>query len=227
MPCRRSFDALVLKLAELAEGFGDGVERRHHAFFELGFHRRHRDGLFVVELAVAVGFSGGFAGIFFASAASASSASALGELGDFRGFGSTRPSAFTPGADWGTMPISAGVGAFKIDDVAQQDLLLTQFVAPHHDGFERQRAFAETRGSSRRGRLRCAWRWRFRLRALSSSTEPISRRYMRTGSSVRSASSRVLVTATLVVVSSRVATTGLCPALLPRRLRLLLRCRRR
>jgi len=39
----------------------------------------------------------------------------------------------------------------------------------------------------------------------SNSTEPISRRYMRTGSSVRSASSRVLVTAGLAA-SSRTAT---------------------
>ncbi len=36
------------------------------------------------------------------------------------------------------------VGRFEIDDVAQQHALLAQFLAPHHDGLERQRAFAQS-----------------------------------------------------------------------------------
>ena len=35
------------------------------------------------------------------------------------------------------------IGRFEIDDVAQQHALFAQFLAPHHDGFERQRALAQ------------------------------------------------------------------------------------
>ena len=39
--------------------------------------------------------------------------------------------------------VGAGVGRFQVDDVAQEDFSLVQFVAPDDDGLERQRAFAQ------------------------------------------------------------------------------------
>ena len=39
--------------------------------------------------------------------------------------------------------VGAGVGRFEIDDVAQEDLAVVQFVAPDDDGLEGQRAFAQ------------------------------------------------------------------------------------
>ena len=41
------------------------------------------------------------------------------------------------------LAVGAGVGRFEIDDLAQQDLVVDQFVAPDDDGLEGQRAFAQ------------------------------------------------------------------------------------
>ena len=41
------------------------------------------------------------------------------------------------------LAVGAGIGRFEIDDVAQQNLAVVQFVAPDDDGLEGQRAFAE------------------------------------------------------------------------------------
>ena len=41
--------------------------------------------------------------------------------------------------------VGAGVGRFEIDDVAQENLAVVQFVAPDDDGLEGQRAFAKAR----------------------------------------------------------------------------------
>ena len=40
--------------------------------------------------------------------------------------------------------VGAGVGRFQVDDVAQEDFSLAQFVAPDDDGLEGQRAFAQS-----------------------------------------------------------------------------------
>ena len=70
------------------------------------------------------------------------------------------------------LAVGAGIGRFEIDDVAQQDLAVAQFVAPDDDGLEGQRAFAQARRSSPRGRPRCAWRWRFRPRGTAARPSP-------------------------------------------------------
>ena len=77
------------------------------------------------------------------------------------------------------------VGLLKVDDLAQQDAAVLQLVAPDHDGFEGQRALAQPRIIvSRPASMRLAMA--ISPSRESSSTEPISRRYIRTGSSVRS-----------------------------------------
>ena len=40
--------------------------------------------------------------------------------------------------------IGAGIGRFEVDDVAEEDLSLVQFIAPDDDGLERQRALAQS-----------------------------------------------------------------------------------
>ena len=40
--------------------------------------------------------------------------------------------------------VGAGIGRFQVDDVAQEDFSVAQFVAPDDDGLEGQRAFAQS-----------------------------------------------------------------------------------
>ncbi len=39
--------------------------------------------------------------------------------------------------------VGAGVGRFKVDDVAEEDFSLVQLIAPDDDGLEGERAFAK------------------------------------------------------------------------------------
>ena len=98
--------------------------------------------------------------------------------------------------------VGTGIGRFEIDDVAQQNFGCGELVAPDDDGLEGQRALAEALDHRLAAGLDALGDGDFAL-AESSSTEPISRRYMRTGSSVRSLPSRVLdLLATAVPVFS-------------------------
>ena len=67
--------------------------------------------------------------------------------------------------------------------------LVDQRVVPLRYRVAWSAGFRRARRSSSRARPRSAWRWRFRPRATAARPLPISRRYMRTGSSVRPMSS--------------------------------------
>ena len=95
------------------------------------------DGGLVVELAFAIVFSfaaGGFVSHVIAGRYGRGLRDGLGRR---RGLFAGQRLALRHDAHFGA------VGGFEIDDIAQQNLLLAQFIAPHHDGLERQRAFAE------------------------------------------------------------------------------------
>ena len=125
-------DILVLQAAQLLVGVGDPVEGFEHLGLEFGLHRRERYGILHI--------------VFFLE----------GVFGDRRLVESGRRIArrrgrrFAFGLRLGLsfrlrllLGFRAGVSGLKIDDFAQQNLVLDQFVAPDDDGLEGQRAFAQ------------------------------------------------------------------------------------
>ncbi len=144
-------DVLVLQPAQLLVGVGDAVERLQHLGLELGLHRGKRDGVFQIVLVVEpFGRGGRFA------------VEALGRRlrrgGGRDAFADLRGERLG-GAGRGhvdfrrLLAVRAGVGRFEIDDVAQQNLGVVQFVAPDDDGLEGQRAFAQARDHRLAARL--------------------------------------------------------------------------
>ncbi|MNU71706.1 hypothetical protein D3C71_611410 [compost metagenome] len=136
-------DLLILKLAQLLVGIGNGVERFHDLRTQFGFHRGKRKiGLVVVlfflfrRKAIAAHIShilvtcrrtqlAGLFLLFGGLAVSLDLFRAL-ELGSRLGF-------------------RTGIGRFEIDDLPQKRRALIQFVAPDDQRLERQRAFAKAR----------------------------------------------------------------------------------
>ncbi|QTK80944.1 RNA Polymerase Sigma Factor RpoS [Agrobacterium tumefaciens] len=134
---------LILKLAQLLVGIGDGIERFHDLRAQFGFHRSKRKvGLVVVlfflfrRQAVAThvrhilvaGRRAQLAGLFLLFGSLAVS------LDFFRALELRRSLGFR-----------AGIGRFEIDDLAQQRRAFVEFVAPDDQRLERQRAFAQAR----------------------------------------------------------------------------------
>jgi len=114
-------DQLVLQPAEGAEVGGHAVQHLHDAVAQLGFHGRDRQAAAIVEVVVVViafrrfrRFSLGLR-LFLL----------LGLAG--RGRGVHHP-----------------VGGVEVDDLAQQDAVVGQLLAPDHDGLESQGALAQT-----------------------------------------------------------------------------------
>src|SRR5262249_57715971 len=81
--------------------------------------------------------------------------------------------------------VGAGVGRFEVDDVAEEHFSVVEFVAPDEDGLEGERAFAQSSDHCLAASLNAFGDGDFTF-GERRSTELISRRYMRTGSSVRS-----------------------------------------
>ena len=167
---QRALDLLVLQLAELLVVGGDEVEGLEHLRLELRLHGGERKRileivLFVVEfflgdaLAILVVAGGrrcrGGRRVAVAAMTGRLAVHAFGQRLRRRGLG-----------------VRALIGGFEIDDVAEQNLAFVQLVAPDDDGLEGERAFAQARRSSPRGRPRCAWRWRSRPRATEARRSP-------------------------------------------------------
>ncbi|MNI21438.1 hypothetical protein D3C73_749630 [compost metagenome] len=112
-------DQLVLQLAELAEVGGDGVQHLHDAVAQLGFQGRDRHGAAVVEVVLV---------ILFAVAVGLARRLGRGRLVVRQGGG-----------------VEDAVGGVQVDDLAQQDAVVGQLLAPHHDGLEGQGALAQAR----------------------------------------------------------------------------------
>jgi len=112
-------DKFVLQLAIASEPVGDLVKLGQNAVTQFRFHGRHghRGGVILVVLIIVGGFA-----VF--------------------GFGFIRLVLFFLGLGFRRRVFRAVCG-LKVDQVAQQDALVHQLVAPHHHGFEGQRAFAK------------------------------------------------------------------------------------
>ena len=134
-------DILVLQAAQLLVGVGDAVEGFENLRLEFGFHRRQRNGILHI--------------VFFLEGVFGDRRFASSPAGGLRGAVErrlrSRPRAASASAAPGAvmsifgvlLAVGAGIGRFEIDDVAQQNLAVDQFVAPDDDGLEGQRAFAE------------------------------------------------------------------------------------
>ena len=118
-------DQLFLQLAEAVELGGDGVQGGHDAVAQLGFHAPRSTGRAPSSK----------------SSSSSSSPSALGLRRRSAAAGLAGRRARLCGSDDG---VQAAVGGVQVDDFAQQDAAVGQFLAPDHDGFEGQGAFAQT-----------------------------------------------------------------------------------
>ncbi len=117
---------LVLLLAQLLVGAGDLVKGLEYLRFQFGFHCGKRHGVFkLVVVLAAFAFSSWRAG-------------------DGDGCCDLHLTA-NGRRRFGFGPL---VGRFEIDDVAQQDLGVVQFVAPDDDGLEGEGAFAQARNHS-------------------------------------------------------------------------------
>ncbi len=151
-------DQAFLKFAVTHEILAHGVERLGDALAQFGFHRRHRHGAAIVE--IVLGFGGlGFSlllafefdliHVLVAHALDGLGfllgALGLGEfLGSDRRGGRRRSPALQHDLRVVDNPtVSRRIGRFEIDDITQEHALLGQFLAPHHDSFERERAFAQ------------------------------------------------------------------------------------
>ncbi len=131
-----------------------GVQRLQHLRLQRGFHRGERQIALVVEAVVVLGAVAAAA----ASAGSGSSPSArgrgrrLGRSGRRGRLGRRRLAVDRRDMGGGGGGLRRGLGLafgtdgihrFQVDDVAQEDLALIQLVAPHGQGFEGERAFAQ------------------------------------------------------------------------------------
>ncbi len=156
------FDVLLLQAAQALEAVGDGVEGLHHLGLELGFDGGERERtLHVVFVEIALG--GGFARILLGALVVAGFGRRLERGGGgrrgrrgHRGLhhlqmrrarrrrGSRdRLAVWAEGRRRDLLGVGAGIGRFQVDDVAQEDLALVQFVAPDDDGLEGERALAQ------------------------------------------------------------------------------------
>ncbi len=142
---------LVLQPAQLLVGVGDAVEGLQHLGLELGLHRGKRDR--VLQIVVVVEAVGrGRRRALEALGRSLRRGGGGDAFADLRG-------QRLRGAGRGhvdlrrLLAVRAGVGRFEIDDVAQQNLGVVQFVAPDDDGLEGQRAFAQARDHRLAARL--------------------------------------------------------------------------
>ena len=160
------FDVLLLQAAQPLEGVGDGVEGLDHFRFELGFDRRHGERILHVVFVIVVRSRGLgrilrlFAVGGLARRLERRSGRRRGgrrhRLHDLQmrrarnrrdaGNGGLRH-RLAVGADdhrhLHLLGVGAGVSRFQVDDVAQEDFSLAQFVAPDDDGLKRQWAFAQ------------------------------------------------------------------------------------
>ncbi len=149
-------DVLVLQTAQALIGTGDGVEGFENLGLELGFDRGKRKRAFHVVFVV-VAFAGRrrFAIALLAGCALAGRLERSPGRRSDRGGLHERGCAHGCGTEFDTgnagharhrghvLGVGAGVGRFEIDDVAQEDLGVVEFVAPDDDGLKRQRAFAK------------------------------------------------------------------------------------
>ncbi|ENN87860.1 hypothetical protein RHSP_48159 [Rhizobium freirei PRF 81] len=134
-------DLLVLQLAQLLVGFGDGVERQHDLRAQFGFHSSQRQAglvfvffLFLDRQALATdignvvlgGAAAAATGLFLLLGSLAVGLDLLGAL-ELRG----------------RLGFRTGIGGFEIDDLAQQRGAFVEFVAPDNERLERQRALTE------------------------------------------------------------------------------------
>ena len=78
-----------------------------------------------------------------------------------------------------------GIRRFEVYNVVQEHIAVIQFIAPDVDGLEGERALAQAGDHRLPAGLNTLGDGDLTL-ARSSPIEPISRRYIRTGSSVRS-----------------------------------------
>ena len=138
-------DVLILQPAQLLVVVGDAVEGLEHLRLELGLHRRERER--VLDIVVSRRRHrrrlGGAPRHRRSPAAARLAASRRGA--GVRGCGvagraghrriDRRPARL--------LGVGAGIGRFEVDDVAQQDLAVVQFVAPDDDRLEGERAFAQ------------------------------------------------------------------------------------
>ena len=133
-------DILILQAAQLLVGVGDAVESFEHLRLELGLHRRKRHGILHIVV------------VFEAFGARRRIAVETGRRrlrsGGRRALALLRGERFG-GAGRGhvdlrrLLAVRAGVGRLEVDDVAQQDLGVVQFVAPDDDRLKGQRALAQ------------------------------------------------------------------------------------
>ncbi len=112
-------------------GGGDGVEDRHHARLQLGFHRGERDRAllaFLFALALALAFCFELGGLVFFAFLGLAIDLASGDLGHSgRSF----------------VEHGAAIGRVEIDDVAQQHLAFVERVAPFDQRGDGQRVLAD------------------------------------------------------------------------------------
>ncbi len=121
-------DQLVLQATEAAKVVGDRVQDFHDAVAQLGLECRDRHAAAVIKIVLVLFFLGLLFRFF-------SGAGGLGLAGD-------RLRRLVVRQAGG---VQHAIGGVQVDDLAQQDAVVQQFVAPHHDGFERQGAFAQAR----------------------------------------------------------------------------------
>ncbi len=161
-------DVLLLQAAQPLERVGDVVEGLDHFRLELGFDGGERQGiLHVVFVVIALGR--GLGRILRLLALGGGSFARRLERGGGGRRGGRRHrlhdlqvrraghrggarddglrNRLAVGADdhrhLHLLGVGAGIGRFQVDDVAQEDFSVVQFVAPDDDGLERQRAFAQ------------------------------------------------------------------------------------
>ncbi len=174
-------DILVLDLSQLLIGIRDPVENLDDARFQLRFMAESE----IPPSNSSSNISASAASAWPAAGASRSTSSSerrIGRAGFLLGKALLGIDRFDLGR---ALAVRAGIGGFQIDDVAQENLAVIQLIAPDDDGLEGERSFAQPGNHRLAAGLDALGDGNFALAREQLSTEPISRRYMRTGSSVR------------------------------------------
>ena len=134
-------DVLILQATKLLIGIGDAVEGLENLRLQLRFHGRKRHGILHVVLVVE-----GVVGQRHVAVESgrwiARRRGGRGGRAGRQHLGRVRRRHVDLGR---VLPVRARIGRLEIDDLAQQNLRLVEFVAPDDDGLERQRTFAKAR----------------------------------------------------------------------------------
>src|SRR5271166_2701912 len=133
-------DILVLQPAQLLVGVGDAVESLEHLRLEFGLHGRQGNGVFEVVLFVEnVRRRRAVKTVRRGLRGRRRSHAVAHRIGRRR-----RPRRGVVHLRR-FFAVGAGVGCFKIDDIAEEDLPFVELVAPDDDGLKRERALAEAR----------------------------------------------------------------------------------